>query len=555
MRGSSCHTIDGGARRPMFAVLAATALFGTSAPSTGIANFIVEEATIDDIHRAIKSGEITCQGVVQAYIDRAKAYNGVCTALVTADGGPVPAATGTCAPARRSSFRRRPSRPRPCSRSRPVHRPAARSRPDGTDRLRPERAAAVRHGHRHPERRAAERVRDAEHPRRALGHLQGRVRCASGNSAAAGAPAACEEFRQQPDALERAAELDAQYGRNPGSREDADVLRHDHGQELVRREGHALDRRQRRHLRDGRAAARHDARRAAARQGRDHLRRHDRVARSISTRTATSSRRRRSSAATRSAAAGAASPATPTIRSARPAAAAAAPAHRSRRISRPAPSARPPAARAAFPRTPTPSRASSPPRASPPKSGSATADFINHRPGVLCRTLGDAARVIDAMKNPEDGYFDPRDFFTAQPRALDSGRAVRELHRRERAADAKPLAGLRVGIVREFMVKHTPNDAAISDRVDAEFKAMLRDRLGAELVESVDPLIPTTRSAEHEVHVRRRVLGDPARQRARVFLPDDRGWRARVRRAWLRRDVARLPGQARRCARRRCRRS
>jgi len=29
------------------------------------------------------------------------------------------------------------------------------------------------------------------------------------------APPACEAFRQQPDALERAAELDKQYGRNP----------------------------------------------------------------------------------------------------------------------------------------------------------------------------------------------------------------------------------------------------------------------------------------------------------------------------------------------------
>ena len=30
-----------------------------------------------------------------------------------------------------------------------------------------------------------------------------------------GAPPVCEEFRHLPDALERAAELDAQYGRNP----------------------------------------------------------------------------------------------------------------------------------------------------------------------------------------------------------------------------------------------------------------------------------------------------------------------------------------------------
>src|SRR5690606_29165532 len=31
----------------------------------------------------------------------------------------------------------------------------------------------------------------------------------------AGAPAVCEEFRKLPDALERAAELDAQFGRTP----------------------------------------------------------------------------------------------------------------------------------------------------------------------------------------------------------------------------------------------------------------------------------------------------------------------------------------------------
>ena len=49
---------------------------------------------------------------------------------------------------------------------------------------------------------------------------------------------------------------------------------------------------------------------------------------------------------------------------------------------------------------------------------------------------------------------------------------------------------MRVGVVREFMVKHTKNDAAISDQIDKEIKAVLRDKLGAELVESVDPLYP-----------------------------------------------------------------
>ena len=40
-------------------------------------------------------------------------------------------------------------------------------------------------------------------------------RAPSAGSLPAGAPAVCEEFRKQPDALERAAELDKQFGRNP----------------------------------------------------------------------------------------------------------------------------------------------------------------------------------------------------------------------------------------------------------------------------------------------------------------------------------------------------
>src|SRR5437773_860951 len=46
--------------------------------------FKVEESTIDGMQKAIQDGTITCHGVVQAYLDRVKAYNGSCTALVTA---------------------------------------------------------------------------------------------------------------------------------------------------------------------------------------------------------------------------------------------------------------------------------------------------------------------------------------------------------------------------------------------------------------------------------------------------------------------------------------
>ena len=45
--------------------------------------FRLEEATIDDLHAAIRAGEITCVQVVQHYLDRARAYNGVASLLVT----------------------------------------------------------------------------------------------------------------------------------------------------------------------------------------------------------------------------------------------------------------------------------------------------------------------------------------------------------------------------------------------------------------------------------------------------------------------------------------
>ena len=57
--------------------------------------FQLEEATIDQLHAAIRAGDITCVEVVQRYIDRARAYNGVCSMLVTSDGAPIPESRGT----------------------------------------------------------------------------------------------------------------------------------------------------------------------------------------------------------------------------------------------------------------------------------------------------------------------------------------------------------------------------------------------------------------------------------------------------------------------------
>jgi hypothetical protein len=65
-----------------------------SLAQTNGGGFHVEEASITAIQNAIKSGQTTCRQVVQAYFDRAKAYNGVCTALLTMDCKPTPPSQG-----------------------------------------------------------------------------------------------------------------------------------------------------------------------------------------------------------------------------------------------------------------------------------------------------------------------------------------------------------------------------------------------------------------------------------------------------------------------------
>ncbi|HEY3224649.1 MAG TPA: amidase [Pseudolabrys sp.] len=116
--------------------------------------------------------------------------------------------------------------------------------------------------------------------------------------------------------------------------------------------------------------------------------------------------------------------------------------------------------------------------------GGIGADPFIDRAGIHCRTVKDTAIVLDALKDPKRGYYDPRDIYTALPKALIPQKPYASF------AGQKSLAGMRIGIVREFMVKHTPNDAAISDQIDREIKTILRDKLGAQLFESVDPLYP-----------------------------------------------------------------
>jgi Asp-tRNA(Asn)/Glu-tRNA(Gln) amidotransferase A subunit family amidase len=67
----------------------------TNRPSSPAKTFRVEEATIDELHQAIKEGWTTCVDVVQQYLDRVRAFNGVCSTLVTEDGSTISEAVGT----------------------------------------------------------------------------------------------------------------------------------------------------------------------------------------------------------------------------------------------------------------------------------------------------------------------------------------------------------------------------------------------------------------------------------------------------------------------------
>jgi hypothetical protein len=49
--------------------------------------------------------------------------------------------------------------------------------------------------------------------------------------------------------------------------------------------------------------------------------------------------------------------------------------------------------------------------------GAIGADIYCDRAGILARTIADAAKVLDALKDSEAGYYDPRDPYTAVPRS------------------------------------------------------------------------------------------------------------------------------------------
>jgi amidase len=457
--------------------------------------FRLDEATIAELHAAIQSGQTTCVEVVQHYIDRVRAYNGVASLLVTEDGAPVPQATGAV---RAMAPLRFPTETVKVSTVLPdldkykgppleygrmeatASDPGVQQQfgmivgtPNGgqlnalaTLNIRGERSVTCRGDFdRHP----------------------------SAGPLPAGAPPVCEMFRRLPDALERAAELDAMYGRSPDlermpmygvvfsfkdpfdtkdmrttaggdARYDIDFPARDHVLvEQLREKGAIIFAKAVNTEYNGRAG--------------DPGGRHapDRVLPSVLgyQRSTWGGNPANPYDTTRSASLGSSSGSGVSV-SANLVMASLGEETRA--------SCRGPANHNAV-------ALILPHKAMLGFNGGAIgADIYCDRTGILCRTIADCAKVLDALKDPVEGYYDRRDPYTTVPRS--SVLSTPYASHATMPGTPGALRGLRIGIVRESMVypQGSQTEEPIVTAVAKEIKAILGDRLGATLVESTDPL-------------------------------------------------------------------
>jgi len=148
--------------------------------------------------------------------------------------------------------------------------------------------------------------------------------------------------------------------------------------------------------------------------------------------------------------------------------------------------------------------------------GAIGADIHNDRAGIHCRSVTDSARVLDALKDPVTGYYDPRDVFTTVPRS-----SVRDAPYAASASApgaAGALKGVRIGVIRESMLTFpgVKADEPIAAAAASEIKDVLGGRLGATLVESIDPLWNDDPDIENMTTTYTRALAELVP----IFFPD-----------------------------------
>jgi amidase len=457
--------------------------------------FRLEEATIADLHRAIREGRMTCVALVRHYIDRVRAFNGVASRLVTEDGLPVPETRGAVramSPLRFPTETVRASEflpdldkykgpPLELGRMEPTASdPSVQQQfgmivgiPDAgqvnalaTLNIRGERSVTCRGDFdRHPD--------DGPLP--------------------PGAPPVCELFRRQPDALERAAELDATYGSNPDL-------------EKMPMYGVVFAFKDPFDTKDMRSTGGGDARYDIDFPARDHvlveqLRSKGAIifAKAVNTeyngragdpggkhkpekvlpstlgyqRSTWSGNPANPYDTTRSASLGSSSGSAVAVSVNMVMASLGEETRASCR---------------------GPSNHNAIALILPHKSmlgfdgGAIGADIYCDRSGIHCRTILDCAKVLDALKDPVEGYYDPRDPYTTVPRPSVLSTPYASHAMMSGAAGA--LEGMRLGIIRESMLipQGSKTEQPIVTAAAKEIKTVLGERLGATLVESSDPL-------------------------------------------------------------------
>ena len=148
--------------------------------------------------------------------------------------------------------------------------------------------------------------------------------------------------------------------------------------------------------------------------------------------------------------------------------------------------------------------------------GAVGADIYTDRTGVICRSVVDCAKVLDALIDRPDGAYDPRDPFTTVPRS--SVLATPFISHLVSSPPKGLLAGLRIGLVRESLIIPPGSQAEVPivTAASQEIKTVLRDYLGATIVQSFDPFSPGDPDYEEMSVDFRKALA----RLVPVFMPD-----------------------------------
>ncbi len=489
-----------------------------------VGSFQIEEATIDEMHEAIKSGQINCVDIVKAYIARAKAYNGVASILVTEKGESITESQGTIRAEKPLNF--------------PTQTVAASDLLPDLDKY---KGPPLEFGRMEPTASDPEvdqqfgmivGMSDAGQVN-ALATLNIRgersVTCRgdydlhpSKGPLPVGAPPVCEMFRQLPDALERAAELDKEYGNDPDLEKmpmygvtfsfkdpfDTKDMRSTGGGDAA----YDIDFPARDHilveqLRDkgaiiyAKAVNTEYNGRAGDPGNGTHI--PDKVLPSTLgyQRSTWGGNPSNSYDTTRAASLGSSSGSAVSVSCNLVMASLGEETRASCR---------------------GPSNHNSVALILPHKSmlgfdgGAIGADIYCDRSGIHCRKISDCAKILDALKDADEGYYDPRDPFTTIPRSS----VLNSTYAEHARMHGKPgaLKNMRIGIIRESMVypKGSKTEEPIINAVKEEIKTVIGEHLGATLVESTDPLWEPDPDVETMETDFRRALA----RLVPVFMPD-----------------------------------